>query len=224
MMPSAAFKERRTMKVVAFVPIRLNSKRVVGKNLKMLGDKPLLQYILDTLAGTASIDEVYVYCSSDEIKPLLPAGVKFLKRDEWLDRDETLGQEIYDAFTKEVDADVYILAHTTSPFIKEETISNAIDKVTNGEHDSAFSAQKIQTFTWYQGKPLNYDLKNIPQTQKIEPVFVETSAFYIFRKELWTVEHQRVGNNPFMAIIDPIEGIDIDYPEDFAFAEKVINL
>ena len=39
-----------------------------------------------------------------------------------------------------------------------------------------------------------------------------------------TVEHQRVGNNPFMAIIDPIEGIDIDYPEDFAFAEKVINL
>ena len=48
------------MKTVAFVPIRLNSKRVVGKNLKMLGDKPLLQYILDTLAGIASIDEVYV--------------------------------------------------------------------------------------------------------------------------------------------------------------------
>ena len=135
-----------------------------------------------------------------------------------------MAREIYDAFTKEVDADVYMLAHTTSPFIKEETISNAIDKVTSGEHDSAFSAQKIQTFTWYQGKPLNYDLKNIPQTQKIEPVFVETSAFYIFRKELWTVDHQRVGNNPFMAIIDPIEGIDIDYPEDFAFAEKVINL
>ena len=49
------------MKVVAFVPIRLNSKRVVGKNLKMLGDKPLLQYILDTLKETPSIDEVYVY-------------------------------------------------------------------------------------------------------------------------------------------------------------------
>ena len=97
------------MKVVAFVPIRLNSKRVVGKNLKMLGDKPLLQYILDTLTSTPAVDEVYVYCSQEEVIPLLPQGVKFLKRDESLDRDETLGQEIYDAFTKEVDADVYVL-------------------------------------------------------------------------------------------------------------------
>lgn len=210
------------MKVVAFVPIRLNSKRVVGKNLKMLGDKPLLQYILETLASTSSVDEVYVYCSQEEIKPMLPAGVKFLKRDEWLDRDETLGQEIYDAFTKEVDADVYLLAHTTSPFIKAETIENAVKQVTEGGHDSAFSAQKVQTFAWYKGTTLNYNLKEIPRTQTIEPVYFETSAFYIFRKEVWTVAHQRIGEKPYMAIVDPIEGIDIDNPEDFEFAEKVL--
>ena len=210
------------MKVVAFVPIRLNSKRVVGKNLKMLGNRPLLQYILETLRNTASIDEVYVYCSQEEIIPLLPQGVKFLKRDESLDRDETLGQEIYDAFTKEVDADVYILAHTTSPFIKAETIENAVRQVTEGNHDSAFSAQKVQTFSWYKGHPLNYDLKEIPRTQTIEPVYFETSAFYIFRKEIWTVEHQRIGQNPYMAIVDPIEGIDIDNPEDFEFAARVL--
>ena len=210
------------MKVVAFVPIRLNSKRVVGKNLKMLGDKPLLQYILDTLASTSSVDEVYVYCSQEEIKPMLPAGVKFLKRDEWLDRDETLGQEIYDAFTKEVDADVYILAHTTSPFIKAETIENAVKQVTEGGYDSAFSAQKVQTFAWYKGAPLNYNLKEIPRTQTIEPVYFETSAFYIFRKEVWIVAHQRIGEKPYMAIVDPIEGIDIDNPEDFEFAERVL--
>lgn len=211
------------MKVVAFVPIRLNSKRVVGKNLKMLGDKPLLQYVLDTLAGTTAIDEVYVYCSNEEIKPLLPQGVRFLKRDESLDRDETLGQEIYDAFTKEVDADVYVLAHTTSPFIKAATIENAVRQVTEGGHDSAFSAQKVQTFAWYKGTPLNYNLKQIPRTQTIEPVYFETSAFYIFRKEIWTVGHQRIGNNPYIAIVDPIEGIDIDNPEDFEFAARVLS-
>ena len=211
------------MKVVAFVPIRLNSKRVVGKNLKMLGNKPLLQYILETLTNAASIDEVYVYCSREEIIPLLPQGVKFLKRNESLDRDETLGQEIYDAFTKEIDADVYVLAHTTSPFIKVETIDNAVRQVTEGNHDSAFSAQKVQTFTWYKGEPLNYDLKEIPRTQTIEPVYFETSAFYIFRKEIWTIEHQRIGRNPYIAIVNPIEGIDIDNPEDFEFAEQVLQ-
>lgn len=211
------------MKVVAFVPIRLNSKRVVGKNLKMLGNKPLLQYILETLTNAASIDEVYVYCSQEEIIPLLPQGVKFLKRNESLDRDETLGQEIYDAFTKEIDADVYVLAHTTSPFIKVETIDNAVRQVTEGNHDSAFSAQKVQTFTWYKGQPLNYDLKEIPRTQTIEPVYFETSAFYIFRKEIWTIEHQRIGSNPYIAIVNHIEGIDIDNPEDFEFAEQVLQ-
>ena len=210
------------MKVVAFVPIRLNSKRVVGKNLKLLGDKPLLHYILETLTKVTSLDEVYVYCSQEEIIPYLPKGVKFLKRSTLLDRDETLGQEIYDAFTKEVEADVYMLAHTTSPFISAATIENAITQVTCGEHDSAFSAQKIQTFTWYNGKPLNYALNSIPRTQTIEPIYFETSAFYIFRKEVWTELHQRIGNKPYMAIVNAIEGIDIDNPEDFEFAQKVL--
>lgn len=211
------------MKVVAFVPVRLNSKRVVGKNLKLLGGKPMMCYLLETLAKVKQIDEVYLYCSSDEVLPYLPDGVKLLKRDPALDSDMALGEEIYDAFVRDVEADVYMLAHTTSPFIKEETIAKAIEEVTAGRHDSAFSAQKIQTFAWYEGKPLNYSPLHIPRTQTIEPVFVETSAFYIFRRETWTEHHRRVGDNPYMAIVGPVEGVDIDYPEDFELAEKIMG-
>lgn len=212
------------MKAVAFVPIRLNSKRVVGKNLKLLGDKPLLQYILETLVKVPQLSDIYVYCSQESIIPYLPKGVKFLKRDTSLDSDETLGCEIYEAFTKAVDADVYMLAHTTSPFIKPSTISNALDKVINNNHDSAFSAQKIQTFTWYNGKPLNYNLNEIPRTQTIEPIYVETSAFYIFRRKVWTESRQRIGERPYMAIVDTVEGVDIDNPEDFDFATKIVSI
>ena len=211
------------MKVVAFVPIRLNSKRVVGKNLKMLGGKPLMCYILDTLANIKKIDEVYVYCSQESIKEYLPEGVKFLKRPEYLDRDETLGKEIYEEFTKTIDADIYILAHTTSPFMKEETVENALDKILNEGYDSAFSCEKIQTFTWYDGKPLNYDLKEIPRTQTIEPIYVETSAFFMFKRDIWKVHKQRIGFKPYMAQVDKIEGVDIDWPEDFEFAEKILE-
>lgn len=152
------------MKTVAFVPIRLNSKRVVGKNLKMLGDKPLMCYVLETLTKVKGVDEVYCYCSNEDVIKFLPEGVKFLKRPDFLDRDETLGKEIYEEFTKTVDADVYILAHTTSPFMKIDTFENALNKVVNEDYDSAFSAEKIQTFAWYKGKTLNYDLKEIPRT------------------------------------------------------------
>lgn len=212
------------MKTVAFVPIRLNSKRVIGKNLKKLGNKPLLCYVLDTLVRVTSIDEVYVFCSSDEILPFLPEGVRWLKRSEDLDRDETLGREIYDAFVSQVDADLYVLTHTTSPFIKPETIEIAINQIKEYHFDSALSVEKIQTFTWFKNKPLNYQLDFVPRTQDLEPIFIETSAFFMFKKQVWAEKQQRIGNNPYFAVVDKVEGIDIDTPQDFAFAEQIIKI
>lgn len=209
------------MKTVAFVPIRLNSQRVSGKNLRLLGGEPLMCHILQTLTRVEGIDEVYVFCSDERIVELLPEGVRFLKRSAELDRDTTLGREIYDAFTARVEADLYVLAHATSPFIRPETIAGALDKVRSGEYDSAFSAEKIQTFAWYEGRPLNYALDNIPRTQTIEPVYIETSAFFIFPRELWCAHHRRIGDRPYMAVVERVEGLDIDYPEDFAMAEII---
>ena len=74
---------------------------------------------------------------------------------------------------------------------------------------------------WYEGRPLNYSPENIPRTQTIEPVYIETSAFFIFPRALWTGRHRRIGDRPYMAVVDRIEGLDIDYPEDFTMAEII---
>lgn len=215
-------EQKNDMKTVAFVPIRLNSQRVAGKNMRLLGDKPLMCHILQTLTKVEGIDEVYVYCSDESVRDILPEGVLFLKRDPSLDSDTTLGKDIYDAFTREVDADWYMLAHATSPFIRQQTIEEALQRVHSGEADSSFSAERVQTFAWFEGKPLNYSLDNIPRTQTIEPVYVETSAFFIFSRELWRERGRRIGDNPYLAVVDHIEGLDIDYPEDFEMAEMIL--
>lgn len=209
------------MKTAAFVPIRLNSQRVAGKNLRQLGGEPLMCHILRTLTRVEGIDEVYVYCSDESIRDLLPPGVRFLRRNAGLDRDTTLGRAIYDSFTAQIEADLYVLAHATSPFIRAETIEGALRQVRSGSYDSAFSAEKIQTFAWFGGRPLNYAPDNIPRTQTIEPVYIETSAFFIFPRTLWTEHHRRIGDNPYMAVVDRIEGMDIDNPEDFTMAEII---
>ena len=198
------------MKTVAFVPIRLNSQRVAGKNLRPLDGSPLMCHILKTLTEVEGIDEVYVFCSDEGIRALLPEGVRLLLRDP-----------SYDSFTARVGADLYILAHATSPFIRAATLADALGKVRSGEYDSAFSAEKVQTFAWFEGRPLNYALDNIPRTQTIEPVYIETSAFFIFSRELWCGRGRRIGDRPYMAVVDRIEGLDIDYPEDFAMAEII---
>lgn len=210
------------MKRVAFVPIRLNSQRVEGKNLRELGGRPLMTYLLQTLASVGNIDEVYVYCSNPSIVEYLPDGVKFLRRDERLDSNSTLGEEIYDAFTREVEADVYILAHATSPFIRPATIADAVERVASGEYDSAFSTERVQTFAWWRGQTLNYSLEHVPRTQDLEPVYVETSAFFVFREDVWREKHRRIGDKPYMAVTDRIESMDIDNPDDFLLAEAIV--
>lgn len=210
------------MKRVAFVPIRLNSQRVEGKNLRELGGRPLMTYLLQTLVLVENIDEVYLYCSNPDIQQYLPEGVKFLQRDERLDSNTTLGEEIYDAFTSEVDADIYILAHATSPFIRTATIADAVARVESGEYDSAFSAERVQTFAWWDGKPLNYSLDRVPRTQDLEPVYVETSAFFVFEREVWRSKRRRIGERPYMAVTDRIESMDIDNPDDFLLAEAIV--
>ena len=210
------------MKKVAFVPIRLNSQRVEGKNLRELGGRPLMTYLLQTLTRVENIDQVYVYCSNPAIVPYLPEGVTFLQRDERLDSNTTLGEEIYDAFTHEVDADIYILAHATSPFIRSATIADAVAQVESGEYDSAFSAERVQTFAWWKGQTLNYSLEHVPRTQDLEPVYVETSAFFVFRANVWREKHRRIGDKPYMAVTDRIESMDIDNPDDFLLAEAIV--
>lgn len=206
------------MRTIAFVPIKLNSERLPHKNLLPLGGHPLCWHISNTLISVPEIDEVYVFCSDPSVKEYIPSQVKLLLRDKSLDQDHVLGAEIYTSFLKEVFADIYILAHTTSPFIRAETVAHALEKVRDGSHDSAFTAQRIQTFSWYQSRPINYDLTHVPRTQDIEPVFVETSGFYIFRRDLFTEHGRRIGFSPYIQEVDMREAVDIDTQEDYDFA------
>lgn len=208
-------------KVVSFIPIKLNNQRLPGKNLMELEGRPLCDYIFNTINKIDTIQKKYVYCSDDEIKKYIPSGLTYLKRDSYLDGFQVKGLEIIDHFIRDVDADVYVLTHVTQPFTKAESIQKALDKVLYEGYDSAFSCICIQDYCWYQGKPFNYDMKDIVTTQNLEPIYMETGAFFIFRKEVFTQMHQRIGKNPYMYVIDQFEAVDIDTAEDFEFAKVV---
>lgn len=212
------------MKTVALVPIKLNSQRLPHKNTLPLAGHPLCWHLLHTLLEVKEIDEVYVYCSDAAVTQYVPEGVKFLQRPRELDADSVKGFDIYRSFIKEVDADVYVLAHTTSPFIKATSIESALTHVLKGENDSAFSAKRIQTFAWYKGKPINYDLNDVPRTQDMEPIWVETSAFFIFKKEIFTHYNRRIGFHPFIQEVSGKEAVDIDEPRDYEMACRLAEI
>ena len=213
------------MKISIFVPIKLNSQRLPNKMRLPIGKKLLCQHIFDTLLEVKkSINvNIYCFCSDDEIKKYLPGEIIFLRRNKSVDTNKTKGIDIYKSFVNLVDADVYGLVHATSPFIKANSIITGLQKVINENYDSSFSVSEIKTFCWYNNKPLNYNLKNIVRTQEINPIYWETSAFYIFKRNVILDHNRRIGFNPFMVETDRIESIDIDTREDFDLAIKILN-
>ena len=212
------------MKIVAVVPMKLNNKRLPNKNTRAFHNGyPLCTYVLETLLSCKVIDEVYVYCSNEEIKKYLPTGCLFQKRDLCYDADSAGMNEILAAFARDVSADMYVQAHATGPFVRKESVEKGIRAVWEDGYDSAFAVKRVQDFMWKNGKPFNYALEHIPRTQDLEPIYQETSGFYIYEAGVIHEMGRRIGNRPYMVEIGEIEGIDIDEEEDFVMADAVYN-
>ena len=181
----------------------------------------MLLILFSTLQKIDLIDEKYIYCSNDKICKYILDGLSYLKRDKSLDGPEIRGLEIIESFIKIVDADIYVLCHVTAPFIEAKSIENALKQVMEGNYDSAFTAEFAQDYCWYDGKPVNYDLCNIIQTQYLKPVCIEKGEVFIFRKEVFQKMRRRIGVKPYIQEISAFEAVDIDTPEDFVFAQAV---
>lgn len=212
------------MKIIAVVPMKLNNRRLPQKNTKpFTNGKPLCYYILSTLLKVKDIDEVYVYCSDPDVQNFIPDGVKFLRRSETLDQDTTKMNEVLQCFARDVPADIYVMTHTTAPFISKGSIEKGLNAVKSGEYDSSFAAKKLQDFLWKDGIPFNYELDNIPRTQDLPPIYEETSGFYIYKADVMTQHDRRIGDHPFIVEVGEIESVDIDEPEDFLIADAIYN-
>ena len=96
--------------------------------------------------------------------------------------------------------------------------------ITNNKLDLIIDDRIVERgFGTLEGKPFNYTLDNIPRTQDLQPIYEETSGFYIYTHDVMTELHRRIGENPFIVEIGEIESIDIDEAEDFIIADAVYN-
>ena len=94
-------------------------------------------------------------------------------------------------FARDVDSDVYLLTHATTPFVSKDSFEKGILAVKSGKYDSALTVEKLQEFLWKDGKPFNYNPSSIPRTQDLEPYYTETCGMYIYTSNLIKNEGRR---------------------------------
>jgi CMP-N-acetylneuraminic acid synthetase len=215
--------------VVALVPMRHHSVRVPGKNYRLLAGKPLFHHILDTLLACPEISRVVVDTDSPTIMKSLEEcypQVMALERPLHLRTDTTPMNEVLLHDTSLIEADFYLQTHSTNPLLRPQTVSRAIQSLEENypAYDSLFGVTRIQTRLWDQlARPINHNPAILLRTQDLPPVYAENSCLYLFRRENLAARRNRIGERPWMFVIDANEAWDIDNELDFAIADFLIK-
>lgn len=218
---------RPPYKVVALLPMKANSERVRGKNFRDFCGKPLFRWMLDTLLEVDAIDCVVI--NTDARQVLAENGLveseRVLIRDR---RPEICGDLVSMNLViaddvANVEADTYLMTHTTNPLMSADTVRKAlaayVDAAAAGTADSLFTVDKVQTrFYRADGSAVNHDPDNLIRTQDLEPWYEENSNLYIFSRDSFARTRARIGKRPMMHEGPYFESIDIDTPLDWDFA------
>ncbi|GBE07233.1 CMP-N,N'-diacetyllegionaminic acid synthase [bacterium BMS3Bbin11] len=214
-------------KIVALLPMKANSERVKGKNFREFNGKPLFHWILDALLEIEEIDQVIINTDARQI--LAENGLSNSERVMIRDRKPEICGDlvsmnlVLEDDVKNVDADIYLMTHTTNPLMTVDTIRSALQAFqaaqAEDKADSLFTVDKIQTrFYRADCSAVNHDPDNLIRTQDLEPWFEENSNLYIFTRDSFNKTTARIGKQPMMFESKKFESIDIDTPEDWGFA------
>ncbi|MET0497662.1 MAG: acylneuraminate cytidylyltransferase family protein [Steroidobacteraceae bacterium] len=218
------------MKIVALLPMKANSERVKGKNFRDLGGKPLFRWILDTLLSVPAISQVVINTDAREIleRHALTSTDRVLIRDR---RPEICGDTVSMNLVladdiQNVDADIFLMTHTTNPFLSVATLETALERYREGLQagtaDSLFTVNKMQTRFYRQdGSPVNHDPANLVRTQDLEPWFEENSNLYVFSKASFARTGARIGLRPILLEMSKAEAVDIDDQADWQLAAAI---
>ena len=214
------------MRIVALIPYWNNYKyesiSIVDRDALSLSGKVLLNYSIELANKTNFINRVCLFTSDMHISKLLDERLSYevIKRSNELDAQNVSIEKIIADFLKQVDADVIVLLHPKSPFLRKESLSQCIEAVVSKGFDSAFVAREERKFAWFDGKRVNYDYSaGTPHLSAIRPIILETSSAYVFTKLFFINSGTRISKNPFIKIVGNFEGLTISGAEDLALAQ-----
>ena len=213
--------------IVAILPMRSGSKRVINKNSRIINGKKLYEYIIDKLINTKIINNIIINTDIDTVHKKYSSfnKITLINRKDNLKGNCNINLVIEDSI-KDFDADLFIQVHATNPLFKINTLEKAINYYFKNDkkYDSLFSVTKIFKRFWNaDASPINHKIREEPTTQNLKPFYEENSCFYIFTKNSFNLNNNRIGNNPKLYEISKEESWDVDEEVDLVILEKMLD-
>jgi CMP-N-acetylneuraminic acid synthetase len=224
-------------KILTIIPARAGSKRVPFKNIKILGDKPLIAWTIE-LAKHADLMPILVSTDSEEIyQKSKDLGVTSYMRSPSFATDSASvidvvieGLKFYKNQGESFDG--VLLLQPTSPFRTLDSIKKAISLFNLGGGESVVSVSRAKTHPYWcksinKGMLLPFDgsYGTLPERSQDLPdvyglnglIYLATVEVILNRKSFYSI------NTQALVIESEEESLDIDTPFDWLVAEAIAN-
>lgn len=222
----------------AYVFARGGSKGVPGKNLRQLGNHPLIAYPIQTALATGLFERVIVSTDSKEIAgvavrygaeaPFLrPAELATDTASEWLAWQHALRmtETLYGL------PDVFVSLPATSPFRNTQDVKRCIERIEeNSSTDIVITAKHADRSPYFNMVRLDREGHahlviepdgKLVRRQDVPEVFDVTTVAYAARPGFILRSHGLWDGSVGMVEVPAERALDIDTPFDFFMAECI---
>lgn len=204
------------MHILAIIPARAGSRGIPNKNIRIIGEHPLIYYSIKNALNSRYITDIIVSTDSPEVRIIAQQmGVKVHWRDDSLCEDAvTLDAVIADAIPKGKVWDYIVTMQPTSPTLRVETLDLAIQYTTDNKLDTVISAINAPHLSWgiKDGKKVPNYTERLNR-QYLPPCYRETGAFVISKASVVTPK-TRIGKKVDIFELPENEAQDVDTFED----------
>lgn len=227
------------MRLLALITARGGSKRVPGKNIRLLGGKPLIVWSIDVAKGVPDICDILVSTDDPAIAEVClenGALVPWLRPAE-LATDTANSVDValhaldwYESEKGEVDG--VILLQPTSPFRTKETVLKGIGLFAKNTLVPVLGVSLARTHPMWALKKQGGDRLEPyleghgfgKRSQDLPDAFAANGCFYLISPKLLRSNKSFVGATVQPLLVDSIaESTDIDTEEDWVLAESLLN-
>ena len=226
------------MRILALIPARGGSKRLPGKNILLLGGKPLIVWSIDVAKNIHDICDILVSTDDPAIAEIcIDAGafVPWLRPPE-LATDITGSVDValhaldwYEAEKGVVDG--VLLLQPTSPFRSKINLKRGIKLFKQHGGKAVLGVSPTQAHPmWTLKMEGNYLVPFMQESgfeirsQDLSPVYVVNGSFYLITPAELRTRRSFVGDKTIpLVTTSEKESIDIDTVWDFKVAEVMVN-
>lgn len=225
------------MRILALIAARGGSKRLPGKNTRLLGGKPLIAWSIQVAQGIGAIGDILVSTDAQDIADVAhQAGalVPWL-RPAALATDEAASLDVclhaIDWYENEKGAvDGLLLLQPTSPFRRRDTLLRGIDQFQSGGRRPVIGVSPARSHPLWcfrvQGQTMIPFIDGAGlqlRSQDLPAAYAINGAFYLVEPR--QLRERRSFYGPDMAPLimnGPGEWVDIDSEWDWRMAEALL--